>query len=129
MVQRQFDTNLQACAAVTCTDATAMTNAIQTLQQGSCNTPALCAATSCSDAIKLVLMAHDTCAESQLPNNLEVALHDFEDACAAELCNSASAVFDPYAQACEASVSSGGFGLRDSLFLVAWALPVFMLTQ
>jgi hypothetical protein len=127
-VQRQFDTSLPACAGVTCTDQTAMTNAIQTLQAGNCNSTQECQASACSDAIKLVLMAHDTCAETQLPNNLEVALHDFEDVCAAQLCNSAPAVFDAYDQNCLASVS-GGFGLRDCIFPITWALPLFMLSQ
>jgi hypothetical protein len=128
-IKRQFDTKLKAgaCAKVTCTDATSLTNAIQTLQNGNCKSATLCAASACSAAIKTVLMAHDTCSEKLLPNNLEVALHDFEGPCAAELCNSAPAVFDPLAESCSASVASDGFGLRDSLFVITWALPLLML--
>jgi len=40
-----------------------------------------------------------------LPLQLELALHDREDACAAELCNSAPAAFDPYADPCSAEAS------------------------
>lgn len=130
-VKRQFDIRLKAgaCKAVTCTDQTSLTLAIQTLQNGDCNTTSKCAASSCSAAIKTVLMAHDTCKEDQLPNNLETALHDFEDHCAAELCNSAPAVFDAYAEPCEARVASEAFGVRCSLFVMTWALLMLMLSQ
>lgn len=130
MVQRAFDPGLPACAAVTCTDHASLTNAVQTLQNGKCNSTTECATSSCSAAIKTVLMAHDTCSEQQLPNNLEVALHDFEEPCEAQLCNSAQAVFDPYDQKCTAdSDADGGLGLRDSLLIVTWVLPLFMLSQ
>merc|ERR1719387_2487420 len=79
-----------------------MTNAIAKLQSGACNTTLNCATTDCSAAIKVVLMAHDTCSEKQLPNNLEVALHDYEEHCAAQLCNSAASAFDPYNEKCAA---------------------------
>jgi len=106
MIKRQYNKALSNCPAVTCTDQTAMTNAIAKLQSGACNTTLNCAMADCSAAIKVVLMAHDTCAEKQLPNNLEVALHDFEGTCAAQLCNTAGAAFDPYDDKCSAKVSS-----------------------
>ena len=39
-------------------------------------------------------MAHDTCDESTLTTEQEKALHDYEDSCADELCNSVTASFD-----------------------------------
>merc|ERR1719388_113387 len=98
-VKRQFNPSLGTCPEVDCSDATAMTKAIATLQAG-CATTQACADSTCSAAIKTVLMAHDVCPEDKLPNNLEVALHDHEEPCEAQLCNSAGGAFDPYADKC-----------------------------
>jgi len=123
-VKRQFNAKLTQCAKVTCTDSVAMTNAIVTLK-ACAKTKAACAATACAAAVKVVLMAHDTCSEKQLPTDLETALHDYEEPCEDELCNSAAAAFDPYATKCSAStVSSGGFGSQDSLLVTTFALPL-----
>jgi len=99
-VKRQFDPDLTVCPKVDCNDATAMTQAIATLQAG-CTTSAACADSECAKAVKIVLMAHDTCSEDLLPNNLETALHDHEEPCEAQLCNTAEEAFDPYAASCE----------------------------
>merc|ERR1719217_1503307 len=76
-----------------------MTKAIATLQAG-CTSTAACKDKTCADAIKIVLMAHDVCPEDKLPNNLEVALHDHEEPCQDQLCNTAGGAFDPYADRC-----------------------------
>lgn len=137
-IKRQFNPSLKACPAVVCTNAQAMTTAIATLQTANkCNTKAKCASSDCSAAIKLVLMAHDTCSEKQLPNNLETALHDYEDHCEAELCNSASAAFDPCNEKCagpttavcakgstSSEQTSGGFGSKGSFLVTISALIV-----
>jgi len=58
-----------------------------------------------------VLTAHDVCPEKDLPNNLEVALHDHEEPCEDQLCNTAEAAFDPYAESCgEDPVAPDGSG-------------------
>jgi len=124
MIKRQFSAALKVCPSVTCSDGASLTSAISALQGGNCNTTLGCADAACSAAIKTVLMAHDTCPEKSLPNNLEVALHDFEAACDAQLCNTASAAFDPYAESCSASVSSDGFGIKDSLSMTTWVLAL-----
>merc|ERR1719171_3456269 len=98
-VKRQFNPNIGACPAVDCDDQTKMTQAISTLQ-ASCTTKQACADATCSAAIKVVLAVHDLCPEGKLPNNLEVALHDHEEPCEAQLCNTAPAAFDPYAETC-----------------------------
>jgi len=116
-VKRQFDDHLSACPAVDCNDAAALTAAISLLT-GNCLTEEACAAEDCSAAIKTVLMAHDTCPENLLPNNLETALHNHEDPCHEVLCNSASGPFDPYLDACSAEVGAAS-GLRSwEAFLV-----------
>merc|ERR1711988_1085718 len=98
-VKRQFNPSLSNCPAVDCADATAMTKAIATLQAG-CKTKEACADKTCSDAIKIVLAAHDLCPESSLPNNLEDALHDYEEPCDEQLCNTAEKAFDPHTDLC-----------------------------
>merc|ERR1711881_585002 len=66
-VKRQFNPELSTCPEVDCSDATAMTKAIATLQAG-CTTTQACADATCSAAIKTVLAVHDLCSESDLPN-------------------------------------------------------------
>ena len=80
-----------------------LNQAIVDLDAG-CNTKSLCdASATCKAAIKTVLMYHDTCPEDSLPDTIERALHDYEEPCEDHLCNSASAVFDPYADASDTS--------------------------
>merc|ERR1711904_412136 len=130
-VKRQFNPALKACPAEDCSDATKMTSAIATLQAG-CTTKQACADATCSAAIKTVLAVHDLCPEGKLPNNLEVALHDHEEPCEAQLCNTAPAAFDPYATKCgeeaeqaapDASAASG-FGSQEAFLLTTLALPL-----
>jgi len=53
-----------------------------------CNTD--CSTTTCINTFQRILMAHDTCEESQLPTDLETGLHSFEDACENHVCNANS---------------------------------------
>jgi len=128
-IKRQYNPSLGNCPAVTCDDATALTNAIQTLQNCA-KTATACAATGCSSAMKTVLMAHDVCPESDLPDNLETALHDYEEPCEAQLCNSASAAFDPYAEQCAGITTTatlsgaGGLGSQKAFMVALLALPL-----
>jgi len=101
--------------------------------QAGCLTTQACADSVCSGAIKTVLMAHDVCPEKKLPNNLEDALHNHEEPCEAQLCNTAEAAFDPYADSCGgADVSSGGndvsaasgFGSQVAFLVTTLALPL-----
>jgi len=98
-VKRQYDPDLSNCPAVDCNNAQFLSQAIQVVQ-GGCSTNVSCADSTCSAAIKTVLMSHDTCPEDKLPDNTEKALHDHEEPCAAQLCNSADAAFDPYDAKC-----------------------------
>jgi len=113
-IKRQYDSGLSNCPAVTC-GGNEVTTAVSKLN--ACGTsPTACAQTDCSAAMKTVLMAHDTCPEDTLPDNLEKSLHDHEVFCAAELCNSAEAAFDPYDDPCSAETSGGA--TRQPAFLV-----------
>jgi len=137
-VKRQFDTNLGQCPAVDCTNQQAMTAATATLQAG-CTTTTACADKTCADAIKVVLAVHDLCKEDQLTDNLEKSLHNHEEPCEAQLCNTAEAAFDPYATSCgdaagttateapsDAS-AAGGFGSPDAFLVTTLALPLAVL--
>jgi len=129
-IKRQFNPSLGACPVVDCNDATAMTKAIATLQAG-CTSTQACADATCAAAIKVVLMAHDTCPEDNLPNNLEVALHDHEEPCEDQLCNTAGGEFDPYAEACGAAAATApvasaasGLGSQQAFLVTMLALPL-----
>merc|ERR1719388_392764 len=129
-IKRQFNPALGACPQVDCSDATAMTKAIATLQAG-CATTQACADSTCSAAIKTVLMAHDVCPEDKLPNNLEVALHDHEEPCEDQLCNTAGGAFDPYAESCGEgaadkviSAPESGLGSQQAFLVTMLALPL-----
>jgi len=132
-VKRQYNSALSACPAVTCSSQAPLNQAIVDLDAG-CNTKSLCdASATCKAAIKTVLMYHDTCPEDSLPDTIERALHDYEEPCEDHLCNSASAAFDPYAEAsdtseyCVGKISSRAVGSQDSLFFAVLALPLAVL--
>jgi len=133
-VKRQFDPKATVCPKVDCSNQEALTQAVATLQAG-CGTAQACTDKTCSDAMKTVLMAHDVCPESSLPNNLEVALHDHEDPCEAQLCNTAEAAFDAYADPCGAVTTKEGtdasaaseFGSQEVFLLTSLALPLAVL--
>eukprot|EP00746_Dinoflagellata_sp_MGD_P156160 gnl/MRDRNA2_/MRDRNA2_85719_c1_seq10.p1 gnl/MRDRNA2_/MRDRNA2_85719_c1~~gnl/MRDRNA2_/MRDRNA2_85719_c1_seq10.p1 ORF type:complete len:402 (+),score=62.92 gnl/MRDRNA2_/MRDRNA2_85719_c1_seq10:96-1301(+) len=144
-VKRQFNPALNTCPEVDCSDATAMTKAVSTLQ-GGCASATACTDKTCADAIKVVLAAHDLCSESDLPNNLEDALHDHEEPCEDQLCNTAAGAFDPYDTECgpllgqvplpedaapstappATASSASGFGRQEAFLATALALPLAM---
>jgi hypothetical protein len=126
-IKRQFDPKLKKCPNVDCSNSKALTEAIATLQAG-CRTTQTCAEATCSAAIKTVLMAHDICPESSLPNNLETALHDHEEPCEDQLCNSGDAVFDPYDTRCKADISAASaLGSWEAFLATVLALPLAVL--
>ena len=96
-IHRGYDPNLSTCPAASCTDVDAIRTAHNTLYS-SC-TPD-CGSAECVAAFQLILMAHDSCGDDDVPGIIEVALHDFEDVCEAALCNSVSSPIDLDATAC-----------------------------
>jgi len=116
LIQRQYNSAYGQCPTVDCTDQLSLTNAANTLAACAATAEA-CATTACSAAMKIVVVAHDTCPESVLPDNLEKALHDHEEPCEDQLCNVASGAFDPYDDPCSASVSAAD-GLGPNGFLM-----------
>ena len=107
-IGRQFDEQAEACGPVDCTDKAAMKAATKTLEDSCADS---CASDDCKAAIQLVLMAHDTCDESQLDSNVEIALHDYEEVCEAHLCNSVDEAFEPI---CKGYEWTGVFAVADT---------------
>jgi len=114
-IKRQYDASLSKCPAVTCSDKAAMSAATKYLYDN-CNSTATCkSSATCKTNFQLILMAHDTCEESDLPGALEVGLHDHEDYCASVLCNTADAPFD---LTCPTDVASGARPLAVAVVLL-----------
>ena len=89
-IDRLYDPSKDDCPSVSCSSVNVdLADAVTTLTNSNCNTD--CSSTTCKDTFQRILMAHDTCAESQLPTDLETGLHSFEDACEEHICNAVSA--------------------------------------
>ena len=88
-IARKYDPTKDACPSVSCSSVNVdLQNAVTTLTAENCNTD--CSTTTCINTFQRMLMAHDTCEESQLPTDLENGLHSFEDACENHVCNANS---------------------------------------
>jgi len=98
-IPRQYDPELQNCPEVQCDDSDLFTKAAETLESAGCSSA--CDSDECKTAIQTILMGHDTCDEDALPIVVEKALHDYEDACEAVLCNSGTTTYDPSKESCE----------------------------
>merc|ERR1711953_547133 len=116
-IKRQYNPDLVACPAAKCDGYKQLQDITAKLFTDGCDNKSTCdSSTECQAGIKDVLIAHDDCPESALPNFLEMALHDHEDSCADHLCNhpGTTAVFDPYDEPCSAEASdasdASGFG-------------------
>ena len=97
-IARQYDSKLTNCPQVDCHDRKAFTDAADVLANNQCNVT--CNSNICKGAIRTVLMAHDTCDEDDVPESVEKALHDYEEACEDYLCNSRTKVYDPRTEVC-----------------------------
>ena len=91
-VKRQFDSDLSSCPAVDCSNVlTTDGNIVDEMGSNNCNDD--CSSNECKTRYQKMLMFHDTCAENQLPTDLEKGVHDYEEKCESHLCNTASAAF------------------------------------
>ena len=85
-IERLYDPTKDTCPSVSCSSVNVdLANAVKSLNDENCDTA--CSSTVCINTFQRILMAHDTCEESQLPTDLEEGLHTFEDACGDHLCN------------------------------------------
>ena len=99
IIPRSYDPSLPNCPAVECGNADLFKQAAAVLENNDCSSS--CDNAQCKDAIKTILMGHDTCDESALPIVVEKALHDHEDACEEFLCNSRTTPYDPADEVCD----------------------------
>ena len=59
-----------------------------------------CSSAACGAAYKIIRAAHDACNANDIPTTFEDAIHDYEDACAAQSCNVGKAT-DPDPPVCK----------------------------
>jgi hypothetical protein len=102
-IGRQFVQGLPACPAPQCNSPSVATAAIQTLNT-SCTSS--CSSPACGSAYRTLRAAHDGCDDASIPDNVETAIHDFEDDCAAQECNMVTAAFNP--NVCGSTPQPGG---------------------
>jgi len=122
-IKRQFNANLPNCNAVDCNDDTEMNNQVAFLEA---NCGSNCSSVACKYAIQYILMAHDTCEESQLPHDLEVELHHHEGVCEAQLCNTGTQPFDPMDEQCDHADAAfewaGTFSVTSAVHPLTWTM-------
>ena len=94
-IRRQYDSDLDACPTIDCNNImTDMGNIVTEMSDAKCNTGTTCeTSATCKEKYQKMLMAHDTCEEAQLPTTLETTLHDYEEKCETNLCNTSPAAF------------------------------------
>ena len=86
-ISRAYDPDLDMCPPVTCSAAGVdLVDARDRLTANNCNND--CSSDACKTLFHLLVRAHDTCDEDDLPTTVENTLHDFEEVCAP--CNSYS---------------------------------------
>jgi hypothetical protein len=72
-------------------------------------------------------MAHDTCKEDQLPTALEKTLHDHEEACEDNLCNTSPAAFTLDTSVCSPPPSPATKAIVSKLILGLTASVAYLL--
>jgi len=117
-IHRRYNTQIEDCPAlpVPCKQVKqTTTTAIANIKAKGCLTTCTGpdADPECKALYQKILLAHDTCAHDELDTELEVTLHDMEDACEDALCNTAKGPVDV---ACNGlSVLSGAAGTLSSM--------------
>lgn len=92
-VSKQFTPSRAVCPKVACNAAATFTAAHAYLTANNCSSA--CGSGKCAANFRLIRAAHDTCEHDDVPQDVEVAIHEFEDACAAQECNTVAAAFTP----------------------------------
>jgi hypothetical protein len=92
-ISKQFTPSRAACPKVACNASADFTAAHAYLNANNCSTA--CGSLECGAKYQLIRAAHDTCEHDDVPQEVEVAIHEFEDACAAQECNTVAAAFTP----------------------------------
>ena len=125
-IRRQFDSDLDACPAIDCANIlTDMGSIVTEMSEENCNTD--CSSDTCKTKYQKMLMAHDTCEEDQLPTALETTLHDYEEACEANLCNTSPAAFTLDTSVCSPPPSPATKAIVSKLILGLTASVAYLL--
>jgi hypothetical protein len=125
-IRRQFDSDLLACPTIDCNNIlTDMGNIVTEMSEANCNTD--CSSATCKEKYQKMLMAHDTCEEDQLPTALEKTLHDLEEACENNLCNTSPAVFTLDTSVCSPPPSPATKAIVSKLILGLTASVAYLL--
>lgn len=103
-VLRRFDPAFPVCRSPTCSNLDSVVAAVAAMVAANCT--ADCSVGNCPANYRQLRAAHDLCAESDLPEAAENAIHVFEGPCQAHTCNAAVAPFDPNACATTASAAA-----------------------
>ena len=90
------------------------------MQTNNCNTACTGA---CITLFRKVLMAHDSCEEDDIPAAIEDTLHDYEENCEAQFCNSVTEAFTPDDGTCPAH---SGAAAQRALSLAAIFAAIFV---
>merc|ERR1712057_31546 len=83
-ISRRYDSSLTTCPSVDCDDDSDAMDAFDVLE-GECI--ASCDSDRCGSAFQILRAYHDGCDNNDIEEELEEALHSFEDLCAAQDCN------------------------------------------
>ena len=88
-IGKQYNPNLDSCPTVMCDNKDDSDAQVAALSMYNCDTN--CSSTACESAYQYVRAYHDTCEDGDeaLTEELEEGIHDYEDACSMNECNSA----------------------------------------
>ena len=98
-IGRIYDPDLESCPEVDCTDFDHMLSVVDAILSEECTSS--CESESCSTAFQMILSYHDYCEPTDVPFELEEALHDFEELCEESLCNTVGPDYDITATLCD----------------------------
>eukprot|EP01090_Pellita_catalonica_P013085 TRINITY_DN3024_c0_g1_i1.p1 TRINITY_DN3024_c0_g1~~TRINITY_DN3024_c0_g1_i1.p1 ORF type:complete len:301 (+),score=18.05 TRINITY_DN3024_c0_g1_i1:102-905(+) len=103
VIGRKYDPDLTDCENPICSDISTADAAVAALQIHDCTND--CSAVECSAAYKVVRAYHDLCAEDAIPASVERGIHDYEEPCESEGCNTSPALEE---LKCESSSDGDG---------------------
>jgi hypothetical protein len=111
-IARQYDPALASCPVIDCSDTTAAETNHAILAAQCADASACCATVEQQEAFHVMMAYHDICDHDDVPQYVEFAVHDYEAACEAHMCNAVSEYFD--GTACAPAVVSAPIDIAGS---------------
>ena len=103
-IKRQYDSKYGACPKVDCKTINATLGDVsKKMTDNNCTNA--CGSTVCKDLFQKTLAAHDMCDEDLLHTSVEKTLHDYEEKCKAQTCNTATKAFELDTDHCPAKAA------------------------